>query len=199
MIESHTYTHPLVNAKGLIPRFFINKREIDVNIRSPETHEVIRTERRTVEEEYVEIRIAGDDKTVMVRRVQDRDREQFADYYRAFKMGVSGPIGTPLEDWPMLNADQINFLKAKNISTLEALAELGENGIASLGMGGRALVESAKRELQRRRHKAEEAEAEELRRQVQALQEKLAQLEKLATGGERRGPGRPPKAEVEAA
>ena len=96
------------------------------------------------EREYVEIHIAGDNKSVICRKVEDRDKARWPTQYEAFKRNQEAPIeGTPLKEWPILTVSQIAELEAMNVRTVEALAELSDTGINNYGMGGRELVKQA--------------------------------------------------------
>lgn len=59
------------------------------------------------------------------------------------KTGELLETGTPIKNWCMATPAQIENCLHNNIYTLEQLAELNEEGIMRLGMGGRLLKERA--------------------------------------------------------
>lgn len=64
--------------------------------------------------------------------------------YAAFKESREVPEdGTSVRDWPALSPAQARLLMDLNIRTIEQLAESTEEGIARMGMGGRALKSKA--------------------------------------------------------
>lgn len=136
-----------------------------------------------VDREIVEIHIAGDAKSVVVRRVQESDKQRWPEQYEAFKKGLDQPLeGTPLNEWGSLPASRAAELKAMKIYTVEALADLDDNKIKNIGMGGRALVEKAKAFLD---VSADQAVAEryaaenvKLKDDIEMLKQQMADLSK---------------------
>ena len=183
---------PLAHAKGVTPEFYMHKRKVKfVTERHPLTGDALAFEWRDQEDEYIKIRIHGDRTAEWAGKVNDAHRMTFPEHYRLFKSGLGGSIGTPLRDWAMLNQDQVLDLEQKHITTLEALAELGENAIPAIGMGGRALVAEARREIENRKGRSEAAQNAELRQQLADLTAMVQAMQ--AAQQEKRGPGRPPK------
>lgn len=94
--------------------------------------------------EFVEIHIAGDNKSVVVKKVDQTIIDRWPEQYAAFKAGKEAPVdGMPIQEWPMLTVSKVAELKALNIKTVESLAELKDTGIQRIGMGGRELVKQA--------------------------------------------------------
>lgn len=94
--------------------------------------------------EWVDIHIAGDNKTVVSKKVTNEHRQRWPEHYAQFKAGNENPIvGTPLEQWPVLSASKVAELKAMNIRTVEDLSALTDSQIQNIGMGGRELVAQA--------------------------------------------------------
>ncbi|WP_191057805.1 hypothetical protein [Geminicoccus harenae] len=127
---------------GVYPRFY--KRAVQNNRRTAEEGRPIFEER-----EYVEIIIAGDKGTVVDRPVRDDDKQRFGAEYQAFLQGQDAPlVGTPIEQWPLLNKSQVAELKGIHVMTVEALAALSDSQLQKLGPGGRSLKSKAETWLQ---------------------------------------------------
>ena len=134
--------------------------------------------------EWVDIHIAGDNKTVVSKKVTAEHRQRWPEHYSQFKAGIENPIvGTPLEQWPVLPASKVAELKALNIRTVEDLSALTDAQIQNIGMGGRELVaqatafiDAAKDSAGLEKLAAENSrlrdELEMLKEQIQALGEK---------------------------
>lgn len=147
--------------------------------------------------EYVEIRIAGDKGSVVSRKVRDEDRNRWPELYGRFKKQQEASVeGTPVEEWPVLSASKVAELKALNIFTVEALAELKDSGLANLGMGARDLQAKAKAYLDASKDSSlvqkQASEIEELKRQVDFLKKQITDLGKEPEEKPKRG--RPRKA-----
>ena len=123
---------------GIFPRFYTRAKENPVKSRD---------QGRVVCEEfdYVEILIAGDNKTKIDRKVTEADINRWPEHYKAFKEKQAAPeVGTPIAQWSVVSEGRRMELLALNIKTVEALAELPDPGITRLGMGGRELVKKAR-------------------------------------------------------
>jgi len=96
------------------------------------------------EVEMVEIRIAGDPKNVVTRKARDLDKERWYAQYEQFKRQEKQvSSGTPIQEWTRISKSEAATLKALNIHTLEALAELPESGLQNIGMGAREMQKKA--------------------------------------------------------
>ncbi|MBL4680861.1 MAG: hypothetical protein JKY88_09080 [Pseudomonadales bacterium] len=94
--------------------------------------------------EFVEIHIPGDNKSVVVHKVDQIHIDRWPEQYRAFKDGSEVPLeGSPVKEWPILTASRVAELHALKIKTIEQLAELKDASIDRIGMGGRELVKQA--------------------------------------------------------
>lgn len=119
----------------------------------------------------------------------------------AFKRDATGGdmAGTPLEQLPFLDMQTRAMLRAMNIHTAEALAELGENGIQNVGMGGRAWKQQAQAFLEAAKGGAPMvkliADNERLEAENKRLSDSIAELASRMDAIEpvKRGPGRPKK------
>lgn len=83
-------------------------------------------------------------------------RTEKYDMYRpqieAFKaQSNDGAIqGTPLSQWPQVDAGTVATLRAAGVFTVEQLSEVADGNLSKLGIGGRVLREQAKAYLQTR-------------------------------------------------
>jgi hypothetical protein len=187
-----------MSAKGLIVSFFNDA--VHLAKRSE-------TEGRPIFEdrEHVQIIPIGDTKTVIVHEVTQQDKDRFPDEYAQFKKGETNrPTGTPLKEWPIMRPSQIKMLEYLNIFTVEQLAEIDDQAIQRIGMGGRELVTAAKAYLLKAKDtggvQALAAENDRMKSQIAQLTDQMAKMSELIQSQEpvRRGPGRP-KVQEEAA
>lgn len=113
---------------------------------------------------------------------QDRfPREWLKHYEQAFEYFEKGeemPLsGTPVKLWPPVTAAQVKQLTDLHVLTVEQLAEGNEQLIASLGMGGRALVQKAKDYLASAKdHGSVVLELESVRRDLATANEEKSAL-----------------------
>lgn len=103
---------------------------------------------------------------------------KYVDEYKAKGAGVA-VTGTPIEMWPLVDTRRVAMLKHNGIYNVESLASLGDAGIATLGMGGRELVQKAKDWLASAADNATKMQAAEEKRQ---LQSRLDGLQEQITG-----------------
>lgn len=93
-----------------------------------------------VESEFIEIRIGGDNKNIIDRKVTEKDKKRWPKHYEAYKAGKEGLVeGTPLKEWGSLPSTRALELNAVNVFTVEQLAEIPDSGLSYLGMDGRDL------------------------------------------------------------
>lgn len=136
--------------------------------------------------EFVEIHIAGDNKSVVVKKVDESVIERWPEQYKAFKAG-NDPIidGTPIEEWPLLTVSKVAELKALNIKSVESLAELKDTGIQKIGMGGRDLVKQAGAYLKSAKSTAAAQkyakDNEKLKDEIKMLKDQIKELSDLIT------------------
>lgn len=79
---------------------------------------------------------------------QERMPAEWADHffrlYEGFKAGKEPPVnGTPVLNWPGLSPSQVKQLLSLHLRAVEDVAQMNEETIARLGMGGRALKDRA--------------------------------------------------------
>lgn len=127
-----------IKEAGIYPRFY---------------KKAVRNEGKTLEtgypqfdeREFVEITIAGDNKTQIDKPVSDRERQRWPTVYKAFvEEGKQIIEGFPIEQWPLLSLGQVEKLKFISVRTVEQLAGLDDNGLSAYGPGGRDLQNQAK-------------------------------------------------------
>lgn len=97
--------------------------------------------------DMIEIRQPGE-RDALHRPVKEEDQYRFPRHWAAFQASQDQTqVGTPLTYLFDAEPEIIAMMKELRIHTLEALANLTENGIQRLGMGGRKWVERAKEYL----------------------------------------------------
>lgn len=105
-------------------------------------------------------------------------RPILAEKYRIWKAGQTEAAGgTPLENFPFLftKPSLIAELKYRNIFTVEQLAELPDSGKQSI-MGGHELCKRASEWIAKTAGDAVDAEKEEMRQKMAAMEKALADL-----------------------
>lgn len=107
--------------------------------------------------------------------------QRFPEEYKRFKAGQAPVVhGMPLKEAPFLTEAQRRMLLALDVYTVEQLAGLEGQPLRNLGPNGRDMVEKAKAFLATARGSADmtrlASENEVLRRQVEALQQTVAEL-----------------------
>lgn len=123
---------------------------------------------------YVTILVPGD-KDQIVRRVRDADKERWPTQWAAFEARQEQVTeGTPLDQWPQLSVSRIAELRALNILTVEALADVADSSLHKLGPGARDLKEKAKRFLSAA--SGVSSEIEKFKERIEKLEEENARL-----------------------
>lgn len=153
---------PESDEKGIFPRFYL--RPVENKVKSKEAGRPI-----FEDTEYVEVIIAGDKNNKPHYKVNETHINRWPEQYKKFKEGMEQvPDGQRLEEWAVLTASRVKELRAVGIHTVEQLADLNEAGIQGLGMGGRELVDKAKKLVDGK------DELAELREEVAKLKKELA-------------------------
>jgi len=146
--------------------------------------EAVKNERKSAEEKravfdevvMVMITIPGDNKNKFVDIANDEYKERFPAAWKQYEASEAQVgEGTPLEEWPLMTVGRCKELKSLNIHSVEQLAELPDQFISRLGMGGRELVEQAKVRVL-----SSDSDAEKLAQQVKDL---TAEVEALKSDG----------------
>lgn len=146
---------------------------------------------------YVRIMAPGDKTNIIDQPVRDDHKERFPRQWLYYQMqqneGAASQIGTPLSEWHKsfpeeVNRDQIAELAILKFITVEQLALASDAQLQRVGMGGVGLRERARQYLNRKNRMDNNAELEETKKQLAALQAQMAEL----LGSQPRR-GRPPK------
>ena len=157
--------HRQEDDSALIPRFFIDKKLL--GLKSHEAGRPIYEDR-----EYIEIKIKGQPKQVVVEEVTARHRQQFPIAYAAFKQNKEMPVvGTPIEQLPGLGPSLAATIKSFGVRTIEDMAALNEIGLQNIGNGARDLQKRAKAFLAQTSETTVKLEEEN-----KLLREQLAQM-----------------------
>lgn len=126
----------------------------------------------------------GDTKTIWDLPVTEADKMRFPSQWAAFERGESeSVVGTPLEAWPLLNADMRLALKNEGFKTVDQIANVSDGALSTMGRVG-ALIQKVRANAQQFLGDQEAGEAErrlaakleEKDNQLAAMQEQMAQL-----------------------
>lgn len=108
---------------------------------------------------------------------------RFGEYIEKFKQtqASGGAIsGTPIEEWPAVNIRHAALMKSVGVYTVEALADLSDSALQSIGLGGQALRQKAKDYLAAAEKTAGDMRLQEMNRkqeqQMALLQEQINAL-----------------------
>lgn len=136
-----------------------------------------------IEREMVEILVPGDAKSGPVHKLNPELIKRFPVQYQRWKAGLAEvEAGTPLE--LIVGTGPIIFqLKAMNIHTAEALAEMDDGQIDQIRTGGRELRDRARRLLNSKAMAAEAAKQEAKDKEIADLKSQVAELLTLVKGG----------------
>lgn len=125
------------------------------------------------------------------------DPQRFPRQWQAFQNGQQvAHNGTPLVEWPKVNASQVRDLAGMNIHTVEQLSQVADSSLSGLGHGGRALRDAAILWLERANDtgaitRLQQDHAQE----IAALKAQIAAMQNADANAPRRG--RPPKGDAE--
>lgn len=124
--------------------------------------------------------------------------------YEAWKAGQELPeSGTPLAAWNGVSPEQAEALRMKSIKTVEDVAQLTDSHVQRFGLPGlRDLILSAQRYIASADTRIADAKMGALEAENAALKAEVEEIKQMLLrdmAPEKRGPGRPRKAEVEAA
>lgn len=119
---------------------------------------------------YVKILVPGDSRSVVCERLNDLHKARWPHVWEAFQKERVGAVGgTPIEEFPLLNAVQVATLRAMGILTVEQLANVADS---KLHMGlPRELRDRARQWLQ-----GDDDTIKELRKENTELKDEVARL-----------------------
>ena len=147
---------------------------------------------------FVRIMIPGDKNTIIDQPCREDHKERFPRQWLHYQIqqseGAAQEIGTPLQQWhrdepEQITRDHIAELAILKFVTVEQLALAGDGQLQRI-MGGPGLRERARQYLNRKNRAEANAELEDTKKQLEALQAQMAQL--LSQEAPKRR-GRPPK------
>ncbi len=123
---------------------------------------------KLIDKVYILILSPGQRNTEVRRPVQEKDKQEYPEAWRAFQEGKATPLnGTPIEMLPGLMPSRIAELKLNNIRTIEDMANTADGNLRNLGIDSLTLKQSAK------------AFVEKNTGEVQALRTEIADLRAL--------------------
>lgn len=147
--------------------------------------ELTAKEGRVIHEDklFINIKIPGDKNNDVNRIAFPEDIQRFPQHFQRFKDGQEQVIGTPLSVVPFLTESQVEDYRTVHIRTVEQLAMLSDGnaqkilGAVSHKQQAQEFLDKMKnvdtlREEFDRKNKERDAEIEELRAQLAALQSK---------------------------
>ncbi len=146
----------------------------------------------------------GDTKTIYHQPALDSHKERFPRAWAAFQNRSTNPVqGMPIEQWPQVSRSLAYTFRAMGIHTVEALSEIHDGNIGTLGQQGREWRAKAKAFLQIANDTAATqqiaAREEVLRRELDEKQKMIVDLAaRIESLEKKRGPGRPRKEQQEA-
>jgi hypothetical protein len=163
------------------PEYLETFKEYGAHLSSDSKKVIVKGAKRAIFEpvEYVEILTPGDKDTIVNRPVRETDRYYWPEKYVAFKNGTAhnGSDGTPLSACGFLTPERVEELKTLRIYTVEALADVTDGNLPTLGMHARSERTKARDWLAALNGTGAVAE---LRAQNEALMKRLAALERQA-------------------
>jgi len=100
-------------------------------------------------EEKVDTFFAKKEMDVKTNRIPSRHLEMWKRSYESWEKGQEMPVdGTPIRDWNALSPAQCENIIRAGCKTIEDLAQINDEGLRRLGMGGQDLKVKAKSWLQ---------------------------------------------------
>lgn len=145
---------------------------------------------------YIKKRVPNS-RDVYDQPLKSTDIERYDDLYEKFLAGKEVPMdGTPLEECSLIDAAEVETLKAKNIFTTQQLVNMPESGMHRLGHGFLTLkVKVAKWQEQGKKNEELEKRVTELESNpdITELQETIKQLQEqivVLEANQKKKPGR---------
>lgn len=132
------------------------------------------------DEDWVRIKIAGQDKDVVERKATNIDKERFAEAWAKYERGLEqAKSGTPLEMWPRMTPGMVATLKAINIMSVEDMATLSDAGVQRVGIDGYKLRGEAQAFLNSAAQVSAVMEVDRLQARCDAQAIEIEELKKL--------------------
>ncbi|MGI9489345.1 MAG: hypothetical protein ACR2RF_26345 [Geminicoccaceae bacterium] len=151
--------------------------------------------------DHIKFLIPGDKTFQPDYLVDDMYKQRFPRQWEAYEAQRDQFAGQMrLEDIAWMDDATRNLFKAHNVYTVEMLAGVSDGNLAKLGPEGRIMRDKAREEVDQRSkaaaYEASEAEKAALRGELDQMKAQIAELTKKPA---KRGPGRPPKEQSDAA
>lgn len=132
--------------------------------------------------DFIKIMFPGDKTKVVHRPVKEEDKHKYPRQWAAFQAQETQVVsGFPIDQWPPLNKAEAMNLKAMNIHTVEALAQLPDTALT--WFGARKYRDMAQAYLEQAKGGSSalklQSENEALRADLAALTEQVKQLAAL--------------------
>jgi ribosomal protein L19 len=129
------------------------------------------------EQHYIKINVPGDNKTEWDEPVKDEHKRRFAEKWKAYESEQNQFEGEVLlESCELFNESKVELYRNFNIRTVDQLAKLNDAFITKIGMGTREDVRKANAYLA---SLVEKSKQEHLLKELQARDDRLAQLEAM--------------------
>lgn len=94
--------------------------------------------------DFIIIMAPGEKDALFEGPVRESDKSRFRLAWEAYKANREQPShGMPIDQWPLISAARVSELKASGVPTVEALANVSDENLRNLGMGGRDLRQKA--------------------------------------------------------
>lgn len=104
-----------------------------------------------VDREFIQIMVPGDKDNIVTREIRETDKQRFPKQWAAFQNDQEELVeGTPLSQWPIISAAQIEEMKYFGVKTVEQLANVSDSasqkfmGIQLLKRRAKEYIEAAK-------------------------------------------------------
>lgn len=128
---------------------------------------------------HVIIRVAGQDKSEVVKEVTEKVKQRFPQEWAAFEKGMTPPAyGTPIEQWGRITPSLAKHLNTLNVRTVEDIVALPDSGVHAVGPGGFKLRDDARKFLTLSQASADLSRLEDLEKSNKEKDEALQSLQK---------------------
>jgi hypothetical protein len=154
--------------------------------------------------DFVRIMVPGDKTNIVVQPVNDGHKQRFARqwlHYQMVKNGGDTPaIGTPLASWhqdqpDVFGENQMLELQILKFQTVEQVATASDAQLQRIGMGAAGLRERARAYMAMKNGSTVNDALAARDDEIAALKSQMAEL--MAMMSDKRGPGRPRKADAD--
>jgi hypothetical protein len=130
------------------------------------------TEKPTV---FIHIRTPGDKKNEIEAPANEDHKKRFPQQWEAYQRGHDYQQGTPLDQWPFLRSEEIEFLQKRGCACVEHVAHWPDASISQLGPNGYHIRQKAQEWLDNR---GDTSVVENLQEQIEDLKKQLSAVQK---------------------